>query len=179
MEDLVIHKLAITDEARFDYEYCLDDENYLLDWNTDTDWALPTEYDNPLALFPTKEIRDELEYWLQTNPRLHRREYFYTQHYDDHHGWLVFFIKRGTQLAAMQFWNLVGIAKSWHARENFEYFEDMGIHRGWYSSQITDLEKQEDWVEKLRQQLGEDTRELEKDIKERMQYERLFDLLIK
>ena len=169
MEELVLHKVAFTDEAVFDYEHCLIYGDYPPQ-DYDIDWQKPCMWDEPFFRFPKQEIKAELEEYIQRHNTIKYKHYFRVRHYDEQHeDWLLLFIRQGKRVGKIQDWTVVGICYEYDFCEEME--ED-GINRAWYETKITDLPN-DDWVEELRIRQQIETEESEKDEKERTHYERL------
>ena len=173
MENL-IHRVVLTDEARFDYEFCLDDVNHTIDWTTDNDFRDLDPYDIPTIYCPKLELQKEYSYWIQNNSELQSRYFFSTKHWDDEYdAWLVFFIRRGERLGTMQYWHIVGINRleEWDEEE-----EETGQYRKWLNTKVSNLPKGEKDIVRQFRQWKKIQRWLDKaDEKERRFYERLFD----
>jgi hypothetical protein len=156
-----LHKVTISEEAVFDYEHCL----IVLE--------RPSEDDLPLFRFP-KEIKAELEEYIQCHSRVKHKHYFRVRHYDENLGdYLMLFVKKSWKMATMQNWTVVGICFECDWDEEAE--ED-GIIKNWYDTKINKDEiDKTDWVEEMRIRQEIETEENEKDEKERKRYARLFD----
>jgi len=188
MEELVIHKVAFTEEAVFDYEHCLRfveyppysfidlaeyDERYHEEMrNLNAKWWEEDEqFELPQARFPKAEIKAELEEYIQHHSKHKHQYYFRVRWLDEQHNReLMLFIKRSEKISIMQNWTVVGICV---ASEWTEDLEEDGLVRSWYETKLNEP-NQYDWVEEynLRQQMAEDDRN--KDEKEKANYARLF-----
>jgi hypothetical protein len=171
VEEFVLHKVAITAEAVFDYEHCLLLRHYPAD-KCDTNWQKDSIYDLPLVVFPKQEIKAELEGYIQNHSKHKSQYYFRVRYLDDNFNQpLMFFIKRGERQSIMQHWFVVGIclADCWTEDD-----EEDGIIRAWYESCINDL-PDTDWVEEARAKREREDRERLRDEKEQDRYERLFN----
>ena len=123
MEHL-LHKVNITEEAEFDIE-CM----------------------NALSIFDKKITKEELEYYIARQPKLHNKHYFrLTDTLGETE--IMYFIKKGNRFGVMQVWNVVGICESQYWDEEME---ESGIIRGWYETKLKPTTKEKDWVEELRE----------------------------
>lgn len=123
-KEILIHKINITDEAKYDVRECLDIQNF--NWS-----ELKTEVEEYIT-HQTKENR--IPWW----------GYFRCKYYDeDNDKMLMLFFYKGERLSVMQFWNLAGIclAEDWT-----QDAEDDGEIRNWLKCRITDLPEEQDWV---------------------------------
>lgn len=148
--DLLIHKVSITDEAKFDYETTI----------------------SPNFAFISKNLKEELEFYLYHNRRYHHKRYVRLKYYDDQSETeLMFFLRESNKFASMKVWKVVGICKSedWN-----EEIEDEGIIKAWLDTLLTPADDESDWVEDLRFRQAEEERLRKLDEKEQEKYVRLF-----
>jgi len=170
VEDLVIHKVAFTEESVFDYEHGIITRTYPAEEN-DTDWRLDDKNDIPLVRFPKGEIKEELEEYIQHHSRYKHSYYFRVRWFCEKlNRELMLFVKRGVRISIMQNWTVMGICT---AADWTEDLEEDGHIRAWYETKITNL-PDTDWVqeERIRKEMAEEERQ--KDEKERRRHERLF-----
>lgn len=131
-EEILIHKINITDEAKFDIKECLEIQGF--------NW---------------RELKAEVEEYITHQTRENRIPwwgYFRCKYYDEKSdAMLMLFFYKAERLSIMQFWNLAGVclAEDWT-----EEAEDSGQIRNWLKCKITDLDKG-DWV--VEQQLRAET----------------------
>jgi len=143
--ELTLHKINFTVEAVHDYEFDLFPCNEEFNEN-DTDWREPCIWETPLVHFykVRNELKNDFEEYIQRTVKLHEKQYFRLSQYDDQSStWLMFFIKRGSRIGAMQIWNVVGINDAYYWDEDDE---EEGRYREWYNTSITELPTY-DWVE--------------------------------
>ena len=139
MRKVFIHKLAVTAEAKFDYEEGMG-----------------------FARIPKNEIAKEVEGYLglrQKDDKLSNVKYFKLKYYDDTTGemlWL--FIRKDIVLVSIQTWLLVGLCKEEDWTEDLEHD---GVVRGWLKTDIEELVEEDDWVEVLRDDQAEQKRIME------------------
>lgn len=164
--DSTLHKVTISEEAKFDYEHCL----IVLE--------NPGEDDLPLFRFPN-EIKAELEEYIQNHSKNKSKHYFRVRHYDEKmEDYLLLFVKRSWKMATMQNWTVVGICFEYDWDEELE--ED-GFYRNWYETKINDLAK-DDWVEakRIRAEMEsliaelEEIEEIEHEFKKQQEHDRRF-----
>lgn len=146
MEHL-IHKVNITEEAKFDIE-CL----------------------NASTHFNKNEVKEELEYFITKNKKYHNKWYYKIFDFLDALE-IIYFIKKGEKFSNMQIWNVVGICEVCDFNEEME---ECGVIRGWYETKLEPNKNERDWVEELRERQIIEEREKIKDDEERNYYERLF-----
>lgn len=123
---VLIHKLVVTEEAKFDYRKEIRGEQ-----------------------FPKKDIMNKIEEYigLQRN-RFANVRYFRVKYYDESTDkMLMLFIYKIDLLACMQLWELAGIclAEDWT-----EELEDSGAIRNWLKTKIENIPIEEDWVVRYR-----------------------------
>lgn len=149
--DLLIHKVSISDEAKFDYETSV----------------------SPSFCFIQKEIKEELEFYIQQTKKLHNKYYFRVKYYDETtDNYLMLFIRRRIHdFSTMRVWNLVGICMWDDWKEDLE--EDGNI-KGWLDTSLSPDENEEDWVEVMRFRQAEEERLRKIDEEEQQKYEQLF-----
>lgn len=120
---VIIHKVNVTDEAKFDVRDCLDIKSF--------DW---------------KNMKVEVEEYIthqSSDGRIPWWGYFRCKYYDEKSDkMLMLFLYKAERLSIMQFWNLAGISL---AEDWTEDAEDNGEIRNWLKSKITDLPKG-DWI---------------------------------
>lgn len=148
--DLLIHKVSITDEAKFDYETTI----------------------SPNFALISKELKEELEFYLFHNKRLSYKHYIRLKYFDDQSDCeLMLFMRTSNQFASMKIWKLVGICKSedWN-----EELEENGIIKAWLDTSLTPPDDDSDWVEDLRFRQAEEERLRKLDEKEQEKYVKLF-----
>ncbi len=170
MEEYLLHKVLFSEEAIFDYEHCLIIREFELD-ETDTDWRIESKFDLPLVKLPKREMKVEIEEFIQTNTRTHNKTYFRTKYFDEQlQKMLMLFVKKGSKQSIMQNWIIIGIceADDWSEEIEFE-----GKIRNWTKSRITNL-LEDDWVEEERIRKEMEEKERLKEAKEREFYEGLF-----
>ena len=170
MEEYLLHKVVFTEEAIFDYEHCLVKQKYELE-ETDTDWRIESKFELPLVKLPKREMKAEIEEFIQTNKSKQHKPYFYTKFFDEQlQKMLMLFIKKGSRQSIMQNWIVIGICE---ADDWCEELEFAGMIRNWTKTSITDL-PEDDWVEEERIRKEIEEKERLKEEKEREYYEGLF-----
>ena len=147
--DLLIHKISISDEAEFDYETSI----------------------SPNFRFIKKELKEELEFYIQQNHKLWNKYYMRLKYYDEQTDkYLMVFLRKHLQVVSMKIWNVVGICEynDWD-----EELEEEGQIKVWLDSSLTPKEDEEDWVEVLRFRQAEEERLRKIDEEEQKKYEQL------
>lgn len=148
--DLLIHKINLTDEVKFDYETSI----------------------SPNFDFIAKDIKNEIEFYLMHNHKLWYKRYLRVNYYDEQsEQMLMFFIRESNKFLSMKTWNIVGVCK---AEDWNEDIEEDGIIKAWLDTTLTPPENELDWVEVLRIRQEEEERERKLEIEEQKKYERLF-----
>ena len=141
MRKVFIHKIAVTAEAKFDYEEGMG-----------------------FARIPKIGIVKQVEEYLglrQEDDKLNNVKYFKLKYYDNTTGemlWL--FIRKDKVFLSIQTWILVGLCKE---EDWTEELENDGVVRGWLKSNVEELSDEEDWVENLRDAQAEKDRMMEDD----------------
>lgn len=121
--EIVINKVVVTDEAKFDYE-CL--------------------FNRPI---PKADIKRETEEYIDGRQGRINGFYFRTKYYDETADeMLMLFFYKGKDISKMQMWELAGICR---ADDWSEEMEEDGIIRHWLKSSFTPREET-DWVWDLR-----------------------------
>ena len=132
--DIVINKIVITEEARFDYE-CL--------------FGLP---------LPTADLKGECEMYIDNISGRNIGYYIRAKYYDETADeMLMLFFYKGEKIGIMQMWELKGICR---ADEWSEELEEDGLIRHWLKSSITPKEET-DWVWDLRVREEQRQKEME------------------
>lgn len=133
MEDYILHKVNITNEAKFDYASIfglleiIDEESFL-----------PSRFQIPY-------IKADLEYFIQTNKQYWSKSYFKVKFLEEQTNTMLYvFVRPGIKLWKMKMWDIVGfcVADDWN-----EDLEEMGAIKGWLDTKIENLPDEEDWVE--------------------------------
>ena len=120
----MIHKVSVADEAVFDYEELVG--------------AQP----------PIRDIKQEVETYLNITAARARGYYFRVKYYDEAiDRMLMLFLYKGEKFGRMQVWKVTGIcfAEDWTAEQ-----EESGQIRFWLKTKICDLPPEVDWVVKYR-----------------------------
>jgi len=123
--DLLIHKINITDEAKFDYETSI----------------------SPNFCFIQKDLKEQLETYIQHNLKLWYKHYFRLKYYDEiSDNYLMIFIKPDKVLLSMKMWKVIGIClyDNWN-----EDLEEDGQIRSWLDTCLIPNPNEKDWVEIL------------------------------
>lgn len=132
MVEVTIHKLNISEEAKFDYAFLF---NMLVgDFGSD----LPPNF----RLDP--QIVKEVETYLFHNRKVWYKHYLRLTYIDElTDRELMLFILQKNKDGILQNWELVGIcdADSWN-----EDAEESGKIRAWYNTKIDKIPKEKDWV---------------------------------
>ena len=162
-QEQVIHEIEFTAECEFDYEQCLVggifDESFL---RGDTDWNERDVHDAPFYAFDGREIKRDLDEFLNGHSKRDKNDYFRVRHWDDNlDRWLLLFIKRGEKNGDLQKWRVLGICNEWDWDEDAEYGGDI---RNWYRSKIVDLSEDTDWAEAINER--EELEFMEEDLDE-------------
>lgn len=123
MQDKLIHKLIVSNEAKFDYEECLE-----------------------LGKLPKRDIAQEVEEYISTDKRgICNRQYFKIRYLDQDSGdMLMLFVYKRQRLATIQYWTVAGIC---HEECWSEEMEHDGAIRFWITTLIDDIPDKADWVE--------------------------------
>lgn len=122
--EVIIHKVNITEEAKFDVRDCLG-----------------------LNAFNWRSMKAEVEEYIthQSNAgRIPWWGYFRCKYFDEKSDkMLMLFFYKGESLSIMQFWNLAGVCfeEDWT-----EEAEDDGEIRNWLKCKIEDITDDDDWV---------------------------------
>ena len=149
--DLLIHKINITDEAKFDYETSI----------------------SPNFCFIQKDLKEELEFYIQQNKKIQNKIYLRLKFFDEiSNNYLMLFIRKSFRnFSTMRIWNVVGICKTddWN-----EDFEEEGYIKSWLDTSLTPNPNEEDWVEVLRFRQVEEERLRKIDEEEQQKNVRLF-----
>lgn len=144
----IVHKVKITEEAKYDYEclFAIPKKNY----RTDMDW-LKEHFDEPeylAPIMPSEDIELESEAYIELNPRIGNRYYFRAKYYDESKDrMLMLFFYKGERIVShdvtTQYWELKGICfeESWS-----QDLEDSGMIRNWLKRTIMAEEEEDDWV---------------------------------
>ncbi len=128
MTQNIINKVVITAEAKFDFEQVLD-----------------------LGKMPKAEMQYDIEEYIDIknkDGRMLATKYFRVKYIDERSGeMLMLFIYRSKKMRCMQHWKVKGIciAENWTVED-----EESGAIKNWINSTITDMPKEQDWVEKHR-----------------------------
>lgn len=120
--DLLIHKVSISDEAKFDYETTI----------------------SPNFDFVKKELKEELEFYIQANKKLWYKQYMRLKYIDEQSGMcLMVFIRTQSTFLHMKVWNVVGICNydDWD-----EDMEESGKIKSWLDTSINPSPNEPDWV---------------------------------
>lgn len=135
MEEYRINRILVSAEAKFDYALIF---NLLIgDFGSD----LPPKFQIE------KEIRDDLEIYIDLNRKLWNKNYFKATYIHEQTGkHLMFFIRKTHKFESMQIWHILGICE---VDEYSEELEEIGQYRVWYDTKVDDLPRETDWVEKL------------------------------
>ena len=184
MRDLTLHKVNLTPETVFDYEYCLRMRQRMSCENCTSkcggDWSILCPNDAPTLVMPKAEYKRELEEYIQRSERHKHKHYFRAVYLDERTGeTLMLFMRRGQKFSLMQTWDVVGImpASEWNEED-----EDDGVYRNWYNTRIT-AATDYDWVEEYRtrqeleavEQKLEEVYKLEHKQQRRAEHDRKFD----
>lgn len=148
--DLLLHKVNLTDEVKFDYETSISPNFDLI----------------------SKEIKNELEFYIQQHTKIWHKRYMRLTYYDEQSdSMLMFFIREYKQFLSMKTWNVVGVclAEDWN-----EELEECGQIKAWLDTTLIPKEDELDWVEVLRLRQEQEERERKLDEKEQEKYDRLF-----
>lgn len=121
--EVLIHKVIITAEAKFDYEEAME-----------------------LGKLPKNDIKNLIEDYLSLKDSEYQAcdvKYFSVKYLDDVGGCLKLFLYKDVRCGMMQNWNLAGICKAqdW-CHEN----ETEGLIRHWLKQKTEGIEKEQDWV---------------------------------
>ncbi|MDD4003432.1 MAG: hypothetical protein PHE12_04470 [Clostridia bacterium] len=124
--EIIINKVVITEEAKFDYENIIGD--------------MP---------MPRTEIKNECEYYINNFDKLNRY-YLRINYYDNvFDKMLMFFFFKGDKFGLMQIWELRGIC---FAEDWTEDIEDEGLIKSWLDTKIDLMfANKNDWVLELRE----------------------------
>ena len=135
MGEYRINRILVSAEAKFDYALIF---NLLIgDFGSD----LPPKFQIE------KEIRDDLEIYIDLNRKLWNKNYFKATYIHEQTGkHLMFFIRKTHRFESMQIWHILGICE---VDEYSEELEEIGQYRVWYDTKVDDLPRETDWVEKL------------------------------
>lgn len=120
----MIHKVSVAEEAVFDYEELVG--------------AQP----------PIRDIKQEVETYLNITAARVRGYYFRVKYYDEAiDRMLMLFLYKGEKFGRMQVWKVAGIcfAEDWTEEQ-----EESGQIRFWLKTKICDLPPEVDWVVKYR-----------------------------
>ena len=120
----MIHKVSVAEEAVFDYEELVG--------------AQP----------PIRDIKQEVETYLNITAAWARGYYFRVKYYDEAiDRMLMLFLYKGEKFGRMQVWKVAGIcfAEDWTEEQ-----EESGQIRFWLKTKICDLSPEVDWVVKYR-----------------------------
>lgn len=149
--DLLIHKISFTDEVKFDYETSI----------------------SPNFDFIKKELKEEIEFYIQQNRKMWNKCYIRLKYYDEQtESYLMYFLRSHRPLmASMKIWNVVGVCK-WDDWD--EELEEEGRIKAWLDTSLTPNENEQDWVEVLRFRQAEEERLRKIDEEEQKKYEKLF-----
>ena len=149
--DLLLHKVNLTEEVKFDYETSISPNFDLI----------------------SKEIKKELEFYIQNHTKIWNKRYMRLTYYDEQSdSMLMFFIREYKQFLSMKTWNVVGVClvEDWN-----EELEECGQIKAWLDTTLTPKEDELDWVEVLRLRQEQEERERKLDEKEQEKYDRLFN----
>jgi len=132
MNEIYIHKVHVSPEAKYDYEECME-----------------------LGVIPKMEIKNAVEEFLYIRQSEGELKHYYRLKYFDERSneMLMLFIRKGKNLLSMQIWEIKGICLA----EDFdEDFEDLGKNKSWYESSIdiTGFPKI-DWVKEIGKNIEE------------------------
>ncbi|MFI3165317.1 MAG: hypothetical protein R3Y45_03465 [Bacillota bacterium] len=125
--EVLIHKVIITAEARFDYEEVME-----------------------IGELPKDDIKNLIEDYLSLKDGEYQDcdvKYFSVKYLDESVGkYLKLFLYKGERFKSMQMWRLVGICrdKDWN-----EELEDCGQIRNWHKLQVGKIKDKSDWVKRL------------------------------
>lgn len=128
MRKVLLHKLVVSAEAKFDYE-----ESMVLGDIPERDIV--------------KEIEEHLSFKQQMN-KLGNVKYLRLKYFDEKSvTMLMLFIYKRDRISINQVWELRGICEEecWS-----EDLEDDGIIRGWLKSEVEALTDEDDWVDEYR-----------------------------
>lgn len=132
--DVVINKIVITDEARFDYESL---------------FGLP---------LPRADMKGECEKYIDNISGQNIGYYIRAKYYDEAiDEMLMLFFYKGKAISRMQMWELTGICR---ADDWSEEMEEDGLIRHWLKSSLTPKEET-DWVWDLRVREEQHQKEVE------------------
>lgn len=173
--EIEIKALAITDEARFDYQWLKSRYFPVDEWYTpdgrmpndvrhhplydldDYDWNLESEFEEPLIkYFPKKEIKADIEEYF----RLFNitKDYFKLKWHDEQLDEMLYlFFRKGTKLGLMQFYDLVGICRFCDYDEELAEF---GYIKNWLDTSIMPKDEP-DWVIVEREKAEKRRKEME------------------
>lgn len=149
--DLLLHKVNLTEEVKFDYETSISPNFDLI----------------------SKEIKNEIEFYIQNHTKIWNKRYMRLTYYDEQSdSMLMFFIREYKQFLSMKTWNVVGVClvEDWN-----EELEECGQIKAWLDTTLTPKEDELDWVEVLRLRQEQEERERKLDEKEQEKYDRLFN----
>lgn len=149
--DLLLHKVNLTEEVKFDYETSI----------------------SPNFDLVSKEIKNEIEFYIQNHTKIWNKRYMRLTYYDEQSdSMLMFFIREYKQFLSMKTWNVVGVClvEDWN-----EELEECGQIKAWLDTTLTPKEDELDWVEVLRLRQEQEERERKLDEKEQEKYDRLFN----
>lgn len=119
-----IHKVSVTEEAVFDYK--------------ELTGVVP----------PVRDIKKEVETYLQYIADCTRGYYFRVKYYDEEiDRMLMLFLYKGERFGPMQVWKIAGVC---FAEDWTEELEENGQIRFWLKTKITDFEDKTDWVVRYR-----------------------------
>jgi len=122
--NIIIHKLNITEEARFDIRECLEIKQF--------DWQKMKGEVEEYITYQAKENR--IPWW----------GYFRCKYYDEKSdNMLMLFIYKSKKLSIMQHWDLAGVclAEDWSEEQECE-----GCIRSWLKQRIENLPEEDDWA---------------------------------
>lgn len=123
-DSVLINKLNITAEARFDIKECL-----------------------KLRKFDWQNMKSEVEEYITHQSKENRIPwwgYFRCKYYDEKSdSMLMLFIYKSNKLSIMQYWDLAGVCLE---EEWTQELEDEGYIRSWLKKKIENLPEEDDWV---------------------------------
>ena len=128
MKEILINRVMISNEAKFDY-------SYLVKGGCLTSRTFCNEFD---------EYIDNLSAKGRLSNTCYLRLKFYDERVNDY---MIFFVKRRNRFRCIQNWEVIGICNygDWS-----EEMENNGSINRWLRSKIYDLPKEPDWVEEMR-----------------------------
>ncbi len=130
--EVLIHKLVITAEAKYDYEEILG-----------------------LGKLPKTDIKEIIEDYLSFKDEEYQAcdvKYFSVKYIpDDTDDVLKLFFYKGIRIGAMQMWKFAGVCKD----QDWDIdWDDSGHIRHWLKSKVDDLPKEQDWVKTLEERIA-------------------------